>query len=383
MIFIAGISIALFISFLLISKKNKSNTDQILIAWMLLTAIHLFLYYITYTKDIFQYPFLLGIELPMPLLHGVLLYLYIATITSQLPQKKGLLILHFSPIIATYLYLITFFMLTVEEKIYVIKNNGAGYELFSFILATSISISGAIYVLWSYILLRKYKHIVHYNNQESKKVNIKWLQLLIGGLGVIWIVVIFTEKEPLIFLSVVLFVFSISFFGIKQGNIFTITKFDNPIKTQSTEIKPIQELQTIVETKEVPKEKYAKSGLKEEASDKLFQELTLLMTDTTIYQNGELSVGELASILKVHPNYLSQIINEREGKNFYEYINNFRIEEFKRLITIPKNQKVTLLSLAYDCGFNSKSSFNRYFKKSTGQTPSQYAASLIKTSDTF
>ena len=269
-------------------------------------------------------------------------------------------------------------MLSVEEKIYVIKNNGAGYELFSSILSTTISISGAIYVLWSYILLRKYKRIVHNNNQESKKVNTKWLQLLIGGLGVIWIVVIFTEKEPLIFLSVVLFVFSISFYGIKQGNIFTLSKSDNPIKTQSTEIKPIHKLQKIIAIKEVPKEKYAKSGLKEEASEKLFQELTLLMTDKTIYQNGELSVGELASILKVHPNYLSQIINEREGINFYEYVNHFRVEEFKRLITIPKNQKITLLSLSYDCGFNSKSSFNRYFKKSTGQTPSQYAASLTK-----
>jgi len=379
MIFIAGISISLFISFLLISKKNKSNTDQILIAWMLLTAIHLFLYYITYTKDIFQYPFLLGIELPMPLLQGVLLFLYIATETSQLPQKKGFLILHFLPIIATYLYLISFFILTAEEKIYVFKNNGAGYEMFSSMLSTAISLSGAIYVLWSYLLLRKYKRFLSNENYELKKVNIKWLQLLIGGMGVIWFVVIFTEKESLIFLSVVLFVFSISFFGIKQGNIFTITKSDNPIKKQSSEIKPIQKTKPIiVATKEVPKEKYAKSGLKDDASEILFQELTLLMTDKTIYQNGELSVGELASMLKVHPNHLSQIINAREGKNFYEYVNSFRIEEFKRLIIIPKNQKVTLLSLAYDCGFNSKSSFNRYFKKSTGQTPSQYAASLIK-----
>jgi len=372
MIFIAGISISLFISFLLISKKNKSNTDQILIAWMLLTAIYLFLYYITYTKDIFQHPFLLGIELPMPLLHGVLLFLYVATETSLLPKKKGFLILHFSPIIFIYLYLISFFILTAEEKIYVFKNNGAGYELFSSILSTTISLSGVVYVLWSYLLLRKYKRTLSNENYEIKNVNIKWLQLLIGGLGTIWLVVIFTEKESLIFLSVVLFVFSISFFGIKQGNIFTITKI------QSSEIETIPKIETLTISKEIPKEKYAKSGLKECDSEKLFEELTFLMTDKTIYQNGELSIGELASILKVHPNYLSQIINEREGKNFYEYVNNFRVEEFKRLITIPKNQKVTLLSLAYDCGFNSKSSFNRYFKKSTGQTPSQYAASLIK-----
>ena len=223
MVFIAGISISLFISFLLISKKSKSNTDQILIAWMLLTAIHLFLYYITYTEDIFQHPFLLGIELPMLLLHGVLLFLYITTETSQLPQRKGLLILHFFPIIATYLYLISFFMLTVEEKIYVFKNNGAGYELFTSILSTAISLSGAVYVLWSYLLLRKYKRLLSNKNYELKKANIKWLQLLTGGMGVIWIVVIFRKRTFNIFISSIICVFN-KFFWHQTGEHFYYNK---------------------------------------------------------------------------------------------------------------------------------------------------------------
>ncbi|PLX12240.1 MAG: hypothetical protein C0597_13735 [Marinilabiliales bacterium] len=57
-------------------------------------------------------------------------------------------------------------------------------------------------------------------------------------------------------------------------------------------------------------------------------------------------------------------------------MNQYRIEEFKRLASSPKNHQFTLLSLAYECGFNSKSSFNRYFKKSTGVTPSQYFAQI-------
>jgi AraC-like DNA-binding protein len=80
--------------------------------------------------------------------------------------------------------------------------------------------------------------------------------------------------------------------------------------------------------------------------------------------------------LGVHPNYLSQIINQKEKKNFYDFVNTYRFEEFKKLIAQQKNQQYTLLSLAYDCGFSSKSSFNRYFKKATGQTPSEYTTAV-------
>jgi AraC-like DNA-binding protein len=66
------------------------------------------------------------------------------------------------------------------------------------------------------------------------------------------------------------------------------------------------------------------------------------------------------------------VINEREGKNFYDYINCLRIEEFKRLAAAPENRKYTLMALAEECGFNSKSSFNRYFKKVTGKAPSEF-----------
>ena len=96
------------------------------------------------------------------------------------------------------------------------------------------------------------------------------------------------------------------------------------------------------------------------------------METEKIYTESELSLSELANRLNTLPNYLSQVINDKEGKNFYDYINMLRIDEFKRLVSRPENRKYTLLSLSYDCGFNSKSSFNKNFKKVTGQSPSEY-----------
>ena len=93
------------------------------------------------------------------------------------------------------------------------------------------------------------------------------------------------------------------------------------------------------------------------------------MTEDALYKKSDLSINDLSSKLGVHPNYLSQIINQKEKKNFYDFVNTYRIEEFKRLIALQKNQQFTLLSLAYDCGFSSKSSFNRYFQKSNRPDP--------------
>ena len=90
------------------------------------------------------------------------------------------------------------------------------------------------------------------------------------------------------------------------------------------------------------------------------------------FTNPDLTLNELAKCLEVHPNYLSQVINSLEQKSFYDLINERRVEEFIKLTEEPQTQQYTLLSIAYDCGFNSKASFNRNFKKYTGLTPSEY-----------
>ena len=90
------------------------------------------------------------------------------------------------------------------------------------------------------------------------------------------------------------------------------------------------------------------------------------------YLESDLSLRSLADQINIHPNHLSWLINNSLGKNFNDFINHYRIEWFKSLSRNPKNSNVTIIGLAYDSGFNSKTVFNTYFKKETGLTPKQF-----------
>lgn len=365
MIFIAGISIAFFIAALLLVKKDKSRADVILMSWMILNAVHLSLFYLTFTEEIYNYPHLLGLMFPFPLLHGVFLYYYVATVTNQQPEQKWIWVLHLIPTITVYLYLIPFTLLPAAEKIEVFKNEGRGYEEFLTVLLIAVIISGIAYVFWSSWILHKHKKRIRDQFSNLEDINLKWLQFLVYGLGAVWAIVIITQNDILIYMGVSLFVILVGFFGVQQKNIF-----GNSQKTAKEEDDPVPE------ARPPTKEKYQKSGLTEEKEADYYDRLNKLILEEKVYTDADLSLTDLATKLDINPNYLSQLINTKEGKTFYDYINFYRVEEFKRLIAIPKNQQFTLVAIAYDCGFNSKSSFNRYFKKLTGQTPSQYVKPL-------
>ena len=90
-----------------------------------------------------------------------------------------------------------------------------------------------------------------------------------------------------------------------------------------------------------------------------------------------LSLRNLAEQVEIHPNKLSWLLNEKLGKNFNEFINFYRIEYFKKLAQNPENSHISLIGLAYESGFNSKTVFNTYFKKETGMTPKEYLKSQV------
>lgn len=96
------------------------------------------------------------------------------------------------------------------------------------------------------------------------------------------------------------------------------------------------------------------------------------MNEQKLFLNPELTLTQLAEALAVHPHHLSQVINSQEAKTFYDFINTWRVNQFKKIAAEPANQKYTLLALAFECGFNSKTAFYRNFKNLTGQSPTQY-----------
>ncbi len=106
--------------------------------------------------------------------------------------------------------------------------------------------------------------------------------------------------------------------------------------------------------------------------EKIKEELIRLMETEKIYTNPDLTISSLSEMLHVKPHVLSQLINRYYNKNYRDYINGYRVEEFIRMVRSKKYKHYTFLALAHEVGFNSKSTFNLAFKKIIGQSPSEY-----------
>jgi AraC-like DNA-binding protein len=122
----------------------------------------------------------------------------------------------------------------------------------------------------------------------------------------------------------------------------------------------------------LPVKKYQSSSLTPSASESIKRQMERLMQEQQVFKENELRLADLAAYLNVSYHQLSQVINEHYGVNFFELINKYRIEYVKKLMAEPKYGHYTIMQIAYEAGFNNKASFNRYFKKAIGMTPSAY-----------
>jgi AraC-like DNA-binding protein len=282
--------------------------------------------------------------------------------------------LHFTPTIAAYLYMSNFFFFyTVQEKKLLDKGEIPDYHVFSIILLVAILISGLCYSILSYRLTIKHKQKIENNFSYREGINIKWLRYSILSIGLVFLsaTIIYVVRdafgfqfsfnaEYIIYLIIIGFVFYIGYFGIKQENIFT----NNPLSGN------------IVEEDREKTEKYKNSGLKNETATELYHKLLKIMATEKPYLDPKLSLAGLAQLLEISPNQLSQIINQEAQVNFHDFVNNYRVEEF--IERAGANKNFSLLALALDSGFNSKSSFNTIFKKQKGLAPSQFLSKQVQ-----
>lgn len=114
--------------------------------------------------------------------------------------------------------------------------------------------------------------------------------------------------------------------------------------------------------------------------DQEIQTLSSFMEQEKPYLNPELTLKILADEVSISSKKLTQILNQGLGKNFFEFINTYRVEEVKKRIQAGETQQLTLLGIAFEAGFNSKSAFNRIFKEQTGMTPRQFQQSQTESS---
>ncbi|MCE5175662.1 MAG: helix-turn-helix domain-containing protein [Bacteroidales bacterium] len=368
-IFTIGIFLAFFLFSLLLFKKDKTIEDKILAIWMLIIGIHLLSYFIYSLGYWNKYPHLVGISNPFPLLHGPLLYLY--TSYSLCPEKRFRLkdYLHFLPAALSYISMFPFFFgCTAEEKRLIDQGIIKDFDIIMYISLVFFIISGIIYPILSYRLLNKYQKLIKENFAYNENISLQWLKMLISGIGLIYIAVMvvyffqgilgmnFGFNADMIFFSIIIaLVFALGHFGIRYQGIFT----DNVIERNE-----IVEPRTAAE--------YKKSGLTFSDGEVLHEKLLKLMETKKPFLVSKLTLSKLADQLESSPNNLSQVINQYEEKNFYDFINGYRVEEFIKRASMPENSSFNILGIALDSGFNSKSSFNQVFKRHTGVTPSQY-----------
>lgn len=379
-IFVIGIFLCCFLSVLLFSKAAKRLPDNILGVWLLCIAAYLLNYYLHYLGYWEKYPHLVGATHPFPLLFAPFVYLYVVANLRQ-PQRlywrDGL---HFLPFAVTYVLMFPFlFGYSAAEKAMIDQADyHSPYQWLFTISFIAFVIVCVAYSVATYHKINQYEQIIGEQFAYNEGISLQWLRLLLIGFGIIFSVMIagyvlqflleitLAVNIELIFLALfVLLIALIGFWGIRYQGIFTAEK---PKILYSSE-KP-EEAEETEEPLKMPE--YRKSGLKPEEAKNLHQQLLTLMATEKPYLEPKLSLARLADSLGVLPNHLSQIINQYEGKNFYDFVNSYRVDEFIALAKKDTNKNFNLLGLAFEAGFNSKSSFNQVFKKIKGQTPSQF-----------
>lgn len=363
MLYVFGLSVALFLLVLILLKKDKSRSDFILLAWIGVIVVHLILFFLHYRGTINRYPHLLGLSLPLPVLHGVLLYWYTIELINRRRLRIGTALMHLTPFLLLAILAIPFYRLSASEKIEVFRNQGMGFEWYIAIHNFVLLASGFGFSLAAILQIRRHRWRILDRLSNVDKKMLRWLEFLAAGLAVIWLLSAFFN-DTVIFGAVSLFVLLMGFFGINQYPVFY-----SP--STHSEVPPAEGASENRQEKEA---KYSRSRLEGDFAAGMMANLENVMNTQKPFMKPDLTLGDLAELIAVSPNDLSQVINTLGGKTFYHYINTYRIREFLRRAPLPENRKFTYLGLAYQCGFTSKTTFNKYFKLETGNTPSAHLA---------
>lgn len=382
---IAGIVLAAFFSALIVSKKSKKVHDYILLSWLILIGLHQLYYYINFIEatDNFQ-PFLI-IGSFFPFLYGPIIFLYVISLIRKRKVNHVINFLHFLPFIYYSVSTVIFYF--INDGSYILQvydgylHRSGNLPLFlhpSYFMA----LSGGIYPIVCLWLLQKHKNNIKSEFSYTEHINLDWLKYWIissfASFLIIFFLLQFSDFElikqinpfKLVSLTVTIFLIVISYYGFKQTAIFV--DYDK-VKIKESQLRiDNEQIENNVLDKEVSKIKYAKSGITKEQSQKYIEILLKYLDESKPYLDNKLSLKLLSDNLQISTNHISQVINEHFKLNFFDFINKYRVEEVKQKFSDKKYQNFTILAIAFECGFNSKSAFNNAFKRFTGYTPSQY-----------
>ncbi|PLX20450.1 MAG: hypothetical protein C0597_04155 [Marinilabiliales bacterium] len=383
-LFVIGIAQAIFFSYLLLIKKGNKPANRLLAFLLVSISFSLLLQYLYVTNHIEQAPHLIGLDSTFPFIYAPLIFLYAKFVTSQKSTFKITDSIHLIPFTVFLVYIfLSFYLKSGSYKYEYLQNLFKGNVPLDLTIVNYLKIIQAvIYVILTLKVIITHQNRIKHIFSNLEKKTLTWLKILtisIAGVYFIQFIVLllisfkldwhFQEISLLANVSEVLFVYILAFFGIMQPQIY---KTNDQISTNKVDIKSI--LNKPEEKSITIKQKYAGSPLSTKASKEMFLKLKAFMEKEKPYLESQITIHQIAEKIGVNTKYLSQVINEHVDLNFFNFINQYRIEEVKQKLTNEKYSHLSILGIALDCGFNSKSSFNSVFKKLTGQTPSSYVS---------
>lgn len=349
---------AFLLGFLLIAHPRKVNitANRYLGLFVITVGLALIEIPLFYEKFQVQHPKLFEIIGLVRFLTAPFLYISIVYFTSVHKKFNKKMIWHFLPFLVFALFRFPFFITG--------KNFEFNYEtgrIVFFILGTALPLQTVMY--WFLSFWRLEKHIENIRNflSDTATIDLLWLRsflLVIVLIVVSWLNLVFFNVTELIQFTPFIYLISLFFlayFSLQQKEIFDVDTLD------SEDVK-----ESINDKKETPKR------LSESRLAELNLQLQTSMNERKLYLDNQLNLPALAKSINASCNDTSFAINELYGDNFYNFVNKYRIEEAKKLLLSTRYNQLNILGIAYESGFNSKTTFNTTFKKYTGCSPREF-----------
>jgi AraC-type DNA-binding domain-containing proteins len=316
------------------------------------------------------------LSLSIRMMAGPLFFLYAKYITKDYDRFNRLDYLHGLPTL-TLLLLLGILTMLFSQNVITYENFQFSYNLLRMIFGWIFFILLLFYIVSTLLIIIRFKkQSKQYYSYESYKISLSWLFIMVVFFVFFILLIIISSWmnenheisfDIFIFRHIVelSYVYVLSFLGVHQ----------NQLNSHDTNT-PTTYYEKILPN--TATKKYLKSGLKDEDAANHVQQLIKYMEDSEDWKDPEFSIAKLSSQTSISKHKVSEVLNEYLGKNFYIFVNEYRVEYAKKLLLKKEYSNWSILAIAYECGFNSKSAFNKFFKMQTQLTPSEYKKSITK-----
>ena len=357
--YITSFQLLLFSIFLFTQKNGRITSNKILSLFFLAKGIAIIeLILICNGNLIFNnFPYLFFIAGSFDFLFGPTLYLYVKSVIFDKFKLRKIDIIHLIPFILYNIFFLTqYHIYPPDIQREMIQNGFLGTIFLKYILWTVFHGLVFIYMMLIIRLLFIYSNEIKNNYSNIKEINLKWLKIVIYGFICMW--------------SFYLINYIVYTIRVKDSTLLNLFGKLTLVGFSTFLIYKVLINPEIIPGINIIKGKN-KNDYKNTNKDDLLK-LTSYMKTEKPYLEPNLVIHELAERTSISHRKLSYIINKELNKNFFNFINEYRINEAKTLLLKPESSKKTILEVLYESGFNSKSVFNSIFKKQTGYTPSEF-----------